>query len=98
MTMSKEYNVATPAKKKELQDMLSARNQQVNNFREANVQKTEQLRETKMQAVFDKVNVFLKEYGKKHHYGIIFGTAAGGSIVYGDEARYDITDDYGSAT
>jgi hypothetical protein len=33
MTMSKEYNTAPPAKKKELQDMLSARNQQINNFK-----------------------------------------------------------------
>jgi Skp family chaperone for outer membrane proteins len=35
--MSKEYDRASAAKKKELQDMLSARNQQVNNFKQANL-------------------------------------------------------------
>jgi Skp family chaperone for outer membrane proteins len=91
--MSKEYNSATPAKKKEMQDMLSARNQQVNNFKQANMRRIDDLRQKKMQGVFDKVNVYLGEYGKKHRYGIILGTVAGGSILYGNEAKYDITDD-----
>jgi Skp family chaperone for outer membrane proteins len=90
--MSKEYNTATPVKKKELQDMLSARNQQVNNFRQANIRKMEELRQKKMQTVFDKANVFMTEYGKKHRYSIILGTVAGGSILYGDERKYDITE------
>ena len=60
--MSKDYNKASTAQKKEMQDMLSARNQQMNNFRQANMQKMEEEREKKMQSVFDKVNVFLKEY------------------------------------
>jgi hypothetical protein len=34
-----------------------------------------------MQGVFDKVNVYLNEYGKKHHYTIIFGTMSGGNIL-----------------
>ncbi|MDD5672852.1 MAG: OmpH family outer membrane protein [Chitinivibrionales bacterium] len=91
--MSKEYNKATPAKKKELQDQLSARNQQLNNFRQANMRKLEDLRQKKMQGVYDKANVYMSEYGKKHHYSMIFGTIAGGSILYGNESKYDITDD-----
>lgn len=91
--MSKEYNEATPSKKKELQDMLSARNQQANNYRQACMRKIDDLRQKKMQAVYDKINVFLSEYGKKHHYGIILGTVAGGSIVYGNESKFDITDE-----
>lgn len=91
--MSKEYNTATSAKKKELQDMLSARNQQVNNFRQANMRNMDMLRQKMMQTVFDKANVYLAEYGKKHRYSIVFGTVAGGSILYGDERKYDITDE-----
>lgn len=90
--MSKEYNTATPAKKKELQDMLSARNQQVNNYRQANMRKMEQMRQKMMQTVFDKMNVYMAEFGKKHRYSIVFGTAAG-SILYGDEQKCDITND-----
>ena len=91
--MSKEYDRAPAARKKELQDILSARNQQVNNFRQANLQNLEKLRKEKMQSVFDKINVFLVEFGRKHHYRLILGTAAGGSILYGDSQRCDITDE-----
>jgi outer membrane protein len=90
-TMSKEYDRAAPAKKKELQDILSARNQQLNNFKQANMRKMEELRQKKLQSVFEKANLFMAEYGKKHHYSIVFGTGAGGSILYGDERTYDIT-------
>ena len=86
--MSKEYE---RAKRKALQDGLSARNQQISSFRRANMRKMEKLRSTKRESVMDKANVYLAEYGKKHGYGIIFGTAAGGSILYGDEDRYNIT-------
>jgi outer membrane protein len=91
--MSKDYDKSTIAKKKEFQDLLSARNQQVNNFRQANIKKSEELRAKKMQGVFNQVNVYMAEYGKKHGYSIVFGTAAGGSILYGNERKYDITED-----
>jgi outer membrane protein len=91
--MSKEYDRASTSKKKELQDMLSARNQQINNYRQANLRKMEDMRQKKMQGVFDKANVYMTEYGKKHRYSIILGTVAGGSILYGDESKYDITDE-----
>ena len=91
--MTKEYNDAPPAKKKEMQDMLSARNQEVNNFKQANIKKIQELRDNKMKGVVEKVNVYLAEYGKKHRYTIIFGTMAGGNIVYADERSIDITED-----
>jgi outer membrane protein len=91
--MSKDYDKSTIAKKKEFQDLLSARNQQVNNFRQANIKKIEEMRQKKMQGVFDKVNVYMGEYGKKHRYSMVFGTAGGGSILYGNEGKYDITEE-----
>lgn len=90
-SMSKEYNSAKPARQKELQDLLSARNQQINNFRQANLKKMEKLRQEKMKNVYEKANLFMAEYGKTHNYSIIFGTVVGGSILYGNEDRYDIT-------
>lgn len=90
--MSKNYDNAPVAKKKEFQDQLSARNQQINNFRQANLKKMEELRQKKMQGVFEKVNLFVAEYGKSQRYSILFGTAAGGSILYGNEKDYDVTD------
>jgi outer membrane protein len=89
--MSKEFDGAKPARKRELQDNLSAWNQRLNNFKHANMQKMERLRNEKMQGVVDKVNVYLDEYGKKHNYSIIFGTVMGGSILYGNKDKYDIT-------
>lgn len=91
--MGKEYNDASAKRKKELQDLLSAQNQQVNNFREANLKRLQKLSEEKLKSVYDKVNVYVAEYGKKHNYSIIFGTVAGGSIVYGNQDSYDITTD-----
>jgi outer membrane protein len=91
--MSKEYDKSSVAKKKEFQDLLSARNQQINNFKQANIRNMEKMRQQTIQSVMDKANVYLSEYGKKHKYSIILGTVAGGSILYGDERRYDITDE-----
>jgi len=91
--MSKEYNTAKPARKKELQDMLSARNQQINNFRQANVRKIQDMRQKRMETVFEKINIYISEYGKKHNYTMIFGTVAGGSILYGNERTCDKTED-----
>lgn len=91
--MSKEYDRATPQRKKELQDILSASNQKVNNFNQANIAKMEKLHSEKMKGVIEKVNIYVQEYGKKHRYSIIFGTVQGGSILYGNNARYDITEE-----
>lgn len=91
-TMSKEYDKSSTAQKKEFQDNLALRNQQVNNFRQYNMRRMEKLRQEKLQRVFEKANVFMAEYGKTHHYSIIFGTAAGGNILYGNERSCDITD------
>jgi hypothetical protein len=52
-----EYDRAPAARKRELQDQLAARNQQINNFRAANERQMEKLRAEKMNPVVDKVNV-----------------------------------------
>lgn len=91
--MSKEYDKSSASKKKELQDMLAAKNKQLNNYKEVNIRKMEKLNREKMSAVMDKINVYLEEFGKSNSYDIIFGTAAGGSILYGNKSKFDITSD-----
>lgn len=90
--MSKEYDQASAARKRELQDLLSARNQQVNNFKTANQATIEKLRQEKMKSAIEKINVYLAEYGKEHRYTLLIGTGSGGVVLYGDERRADITD------
>jgi Skp family chaperone for outer membrane proteins len=58
-SMSVEFNSASAVRKKELQDMLSARNQQINNFKQANARKMDELKVKKMNAVVEKVNVYM---------------------------------------
>ena len=90
-TMTKEYNTATLAHKKELQDRLAVQNQQINNFKNANMKKIDELRGQKMPTVISKINAYLGEYGKSHHYKLILGSTNMGNILYGDQS-VDITD------
>jgi Skp family chaperone for outer membrane proteins len=90
--MSKEFNTAKPDRRKELEDNLSAWNQRANNFRQANMEKMEKLKAEKIGTVYQKINVFMAEFGKRHHYGIVMGTLSGGNILYADERKFDITD------
>lgn len=91
--MSKEYDNANPARKKELQDQLAAANQRINNFKQAGANKLEKLRQEKGKDVVKKVNLYVAEYGKKHRYAIILGANASGNIMYGNTAKYDISDE-----
>ena len=91
-TMSVRYDKADLNERKKLQDELSLRNQQANNFERANIRRMQELNQTKMAKVFEKVNLFMKEYGKLHGYPIIFGTV-NGSILYGENTAADITYD-----
>lgn len=91
-SMSVQFDTASAAKKKELQDMLSARNQQINNFRQVNMRRMDEMKKKKMSTVIDKINVYTTEFGKKRRYDMILGTVAGGSILYGGEAC-DVTEE-----
>lgn len=42
--------------------------------------------------VVQEINAFLKEYGEKHNYKIIFGATEMGNIVYAEEA-IDLTEE-----
>ncbi|KAA1246530.1 OmpH family outer membrane protein [Aquimarina sp. RZ0] len=80
--------------KKELelkQELLSNKQQQINNYQQA-VQKQLQEEDKKVtQTVINDINDFVKEYGKKNGYKVIFGATGSGTIMYGEETA-DLTD------
>ena len=72
-------------------ELLQTKQQQLNNYQQG-VQKQIQEEDQKMtQTVVNDINDFVKEYGKKHGYSIIFGASGSGSIMYAEEAA-DLTD------
>jgi len=76
-----------------MQDALSARNQQIKQLSEANVKRVSDLRQKKMQTVFEKVNVFIGEYGKKKHYSMILDSHRRKYTFSATREVFDITED-----
>lgn len=89
--MSAAYGKADAKGKRSWQDELSARNQEIANFVRANEMKQAKVRQEKMQGVYAKINAFMKEFGSKYHYDMVFGTVQGGNILYGSDTRCDVT-------
>ena len=80
--------------KKELelkQELLGNKQQQINNYQQA-VQKQLVEEDKKVtQTVINDINDFVKEYGKKNGYKVIFGATGSGTIMYGEDAA-DLTE------
>lgn len=80
--------------KKELelkQQLLGNKQQQINNYQQA-IQKQIQTEDKKAtQTVVNDINDFVKEYGKKKGYKIIFGASGSGNIMYADKSA-DLTE------
>lgn len=55
-------------------------------------EKAAKLEQELMQPVFDTLNAYMKDFGKEHGYDMIFGTVAGGNILFAQQA-YDLTDE-----
>ena len=74
------------------QELLQNKQQQINGYQEA-IQKQIQEEDKKItQTVINDINDYVKEYGKKHGYKIIFGASGGGNIMYANEST-DLTAD-----
>ncbi|AWI25291.1 OmpH family outer membrane protein [Flavobacterium pallidum] len=72
------------------QELLQTRQQQINGYQQA-MQKQMQDEDKKVtQTVINDINDYVKEYGKKHSYQIIFGASGGGNIMYAEESS-DLT-------
>lgn len=81
--------------KKELelsQQLLQNKQQQIGNYQEA-IQKQIQEENHKMtQTIVNDINDYVKEYGKKHGYPIIFGASGSGNIMYAEDTA-DLTNE-----
>ncbi|MBN2613776.1 MAG: OmpH family outer membrane protein [Bacteroidales bacterium] len=76
------------AKERELKEqLLSNKQQQISQYREAVQMKAREEEQKMTQTVLNEVNDYLKEYGKKRGYTFILGATGVGNIVYANEAR-----------
>ena len=79
--------------KKELelkQQLLQNKQQQINNYQQA-IQKQIQEEDQKMtQTIINDINDYVKEYGKREGYRIIFGAKGNGNIMYAEDGA-DLT-------
>lgn len=91
-TMTVRYDGASAKDKRGMEDELALKNQQINNFERVNTNKMQELSRQRLAKVFEKINVFMKEFGKIQGYAVIFGTTQG-SILYGEGSPADVTDD-----
>lgn len=88
----KERATLSPKELKLKQELLGNKQQQINGYQEA-IQKQIQEEDKKVtQTVINDINDYIKEYGKKHGYKIIFGASGGGNIMYANEST-DLTED-----
>lgn len=79
--------------KKELelkQELLGNKQQQINNYQQAIQKQIQEEDKKSTQTVINDINDYVKEYGKKHKYKIIFGASGGGNIMYADDVA-DLT-------
>ena len=80
--------------KKELelkQELLGNKQQQINNYQQAIQKQIQEEDKKSTQTVINDINDYVKEYGKKKGYKIIFGASGSGNIMYADESS-DLTD------
>ena len=72
------------------QQLLGNKQQQINNYQQAIQKQIQEEDKKSTQTVINDINDYVKEYGKKHNYNIIFGANGGGNIMYADEGT-DLT-------
>jgi len=80
--------------KKELelkQQLLGNKQQQINNYQQAIQKQIQEEDKKSTQTVINDINDYVKEYGKKNGYKIIFGASGSGNIMYASEGA-DLTE------
>ncbi|MEK6152009.1 OmpH family outer membrane protein [Flavobacteriaceae bacterium 3-367] len=88
----KERSTMTQKELELKQQLLQNKQQQLNNYQQA-IQKQIQEEDQKMtQTVVNDINTYVKEYGKRKGYRIIFGAEGSGNIMYAQDVS-DLTQD-----
>ena len=90
-TYKKERSKMTKKEISLKQELLNNKQQQISSYQQA-IQKQIQEEDKKAtQTVINDINDYVKEYGKKKGYEIIFGASGSGNIMYADEGT-DLTE------
>ncbi|MCD2257581.1 OmpH family outer membrane protein [Psychroserpens luteolus] len=79
--------------KKELdlkQQLLSNKQQQITNYQKAIQKQIQEEDQKSTQTVINDINDYVKEFGEKNNYDIIFGARGSGNIMYASE-KSDLT-------
>lgn len=74
------------------QELLGNKQHQINNYQQVIQKQIQEEDKKSTQTVVNDINDYIKEYGKKQGYKIIFGASGGGNIMYADDAT-DLTQD-----
>lgn len=88
----KERSSMSAGELKLKQELLQNKQQQLNGYQEAIQKKIQEEDKKVTQTIINDINDYVKEYGKKHGYKIIFGASGGGNIMYATESS-DLTAD-----
>ena len=81
--------------KKELelkQELLANKQQQIGSYQQAIQKQIQEEDQKATQTVINDINDYVKAFGEKNNYRIIFGAGGSGNIMYADEAA-DLTDE-----
>lgn len=74
------------------QELLSNKQQQIGNYQQAIQKQIQEEDQKATQTVVNDINDFVKEFGKKNNYKIIFGAGGSGNIMYADDGA-DLTEE-----
>ena len=73
--------------------LLDGKQQDYIRYVRATSEKASKMEKDEMQPIFDELNASIKDYAKQKRYTLVFGTVAGGNILFGSDA-VDITQDF----
>jgi len=91
-TYEKERSKMTKKELELKQELLTNKQQQINNYQQAIQKQIQEEDKKSTQTVINDINDYVKEYGEKKGYKIIFGASGGGNIMYASEGS-DLTDE-----
>lgn len=88
----REYEGGTLPLSDQVRQQLQSKEATLQEYIETMQQKADDTEKQKLQEILEHINTVVGHYAEEHGYTFIFGTAAGGNIVYGEKAL-DVTDE-----
>ena len=86
MDYEKESPKMTQKEQELSRELIKTKQQQLKDYQYAIKNKSAQEDQAITQRVLTTINAFLTDYGKQHHYTIIFGATTAGNIIYAKDA------------